>query len=56
MRKHTYEEVKQLRDKGLSVIEIARIYKVTRQRVYQLLDKQYNQKRKAIYTGVRNGA
>lgn len=51
MERPTYERVKHLREKGLSCIEIAKIYGVKRQRIYQVLDKQYNNKRKALYTG-----
>jgi len=37
--------------KGLSIIEIARVFTVSRQRIYQVLDKQYKEGRRKLSPG-----
>jgi len=50
MKKPTNKEVVELRKKKLTIIEIARIFKVSRQRIYQVLDKEYNVRRRKLST------
>lgn len=43
-----------LRLKGFSVKDIAIALKITRARVYQLLDNEYNLSRRKLFTGEHN--
>jgi len=53
MKTTRQEAVRALRDKGMSCIEIGKLLGVTRQRVYQILDTSYMDKRKKLYTSTR---
>jgi len=53
MKTTRQEAVRALRDKGMTCIEIGKLLGITRQRVYQLLDSSYLDKRKKLYSSPR---
>lgn len=51
MQKTNREKVEELKQKGLTVIQISKLLNLSRTRVYQLLDKHYNASRRKLLTG-----